>query len=149
MGTMLGQSTQRSGDGDDVRRASLEEAALCRELRATYERLHVLVGERDYERVVEEVGRTETLLADLRRVTETIGPAREDTSVRSELRDIWTETARMLAEILQAREIVLDTLRSAAEETRSALVRIGQSRAGLGRYQSSTARRPRVQGCRV
>jgi hypothetical protein len=130
-----------------------QQKALYEELRDTYERVYVLAGERQYDRLAEEVGRTQTLVDDARRMASALELAQSVTTRESRpgerSRAVWPDIERLLMDVLRMRERVLEALGAAAEETQTALARLGHSHAALGRYRITRSTAPRLQSCRA
>ena len=130
-----------------------QQRALYEELLDTYERVCVLAGGGHYDRLAEEVGRTQTLVDDVRRVASAVEPARSVTTRESgpgeRSRAVWSDMDRLLRDLLRMRERALEALGTAAEETQSALARLSHSHAALGRYRIPRSTSPRLQSCRA
>ena len=141
------------GGHDEPGRWAREQRALYEELRDTYERICVLVGEGRYDRLAEEVGRAQALVADVGRAASAVEPAGSVTARESgpgkRSRAAWSDMELLLTDLLRMRERVLEALGAAAEETQSALARLSHSQAALGRYRMPRSTAPRLQSCRA
>ena len=140
------------GGHDEPGRWAREQRALYEELRDTYERIYMLVGEGQYDRLAEEVGRTQELVDDVRRVASAVEPARSVTTNSGpgeRSRAAWSDMERLLTDLLRMRERVQEALGTAAEETQSSLARLAHSHAALGRYRIPRSTAPRLQSCRA
>ena len=141
------------GGQDELGFWARQQRALYEELRDTYERVCVLAGEGHYNRLAEEVGKTQTLVDDVRRVASAVEPARSVTTRESgpgeRSRAVWSDMERLLTDLLRTRERALEALGAAAEETQSALARLSHSHAALGRYRIPRSTSPRLQSCRA
>jgi hypothetical protein len=136
-----GLAEAAGSDGAELRRASEAERALYAELRRTYERIYDLMRTPAHAEISSEVERSETLLANARRLAAVVEPARRlaaDAGLAHGIGEIWAETAASLGEILRLREMVLGALRSAMDETRRSLVRVGLGRSALAGYRAAT-----------
>ena len=130
-----------------------QQRALYEELRDAYEQVCLLAGEGEYDRLAEEVGRTQTLVDDVRRVASAVEPARSVTTRESgpgeRSRAVWSDMERLLKDLLRMRKRALEALGAAAEETQSALAHLSHSQAALGRYRIPRSTSPRLQSCRA
>ena len=130
-----------------------QQRALYEELRDTYEQVCLLAGERQYDRLAEEVGRTQMLVDDVRRVASAVEPGRSVATRESgpgeRSRAVWSDMEGLLKDLLRMRERALEALGGAAGETRSALARLSHSQAALGRYRIPRSTSPRLQSCQA
>lgn len=152
---MSKQPEQGRGESAEDGRHPLtpQQRALYQDLRDTYQRLCVLARDERYDRLAEEVRRTDTLLHELKRGVRPVGAdpamitggpnpydgANQDSS----------GTESLLTEVLHMRERALQALGVAMADTQTVLRRLDYSHRALGRYRVTRSREPRLQSCRA
>jgi hypothetical protein len=143
-----------AGAQADVGEEMGQRAARCRELRDAYRRLCVVAVQGQHDQLWEEVGRTEALVADLRRMTagserpqdapSTRRPGEEDGSAVS-----WSQLEELLSEVVEMQRQVLQLLGGAVAEKQAELARLGHGSRALGRYRILRSSSPRLQSSRI
>jgi len=139
--------------GSSPGRWSLEEVALCKELRSAYERLHVLASGRHYDQLAKEVSKTQGLVDELRLMASAVGSAHNVTAGAFEPEDpsrpLRSDIERSLTEILRERGRLLQALDLAVQETQAVLARLTDGRRALECYRNPRSTAPRLESRRV